>query len=304
MSRIYDALQRADLERKAAQETEASGIAEPFLDPVAEPQPLTSTGISLENIARRAWNPLVDYLPTLEDRGGSIEQFRGLRSQLYQFRNQGPLKTILVSSGMPAEGKSFVTANLAISLARNKHNSILLMDADLRRPSLQRILGAPQTPGLTEYLAGTADVSDILQRNLHPGIVAASPVCSIPDFAFIPAGACGDNSSELVANHRAGELIAALAQHFDWILIDTPPALAFADAVDLAHAADAVLLVARAASTPYDVAQRVQAAFSNSRILGFVLNAVTNAPRNTSYYYDYEETGGGSHRGKNQRQNG
>jgi Mrp family chromosome partitioning ATPase len=83
------------------------------------------------------------------------------------------------------------------------------------------------------------------------------------------------------------KLVAALAPHFDWILIDTPPALAFSDAIDLARAADAVLLVARGATTTYDVAQRAQAAFSNSRILGFVLNAVKNAPRNASYYYGY-----------------
>lgn len=305
MSRIYDALQRAELERKAAQDTEPAEIADPLVDTVVEEQPPVRDDISLEGVARQPWNPSMDYLPTLGDRGESIEQFRGLRSQIYQFRDQGPLKTILVSSGMPAEGKSFVVTNLAISLARNKNNRILLIDADLRGPSLHTVLGAPRTPGLTEYLAGTAEVSDILQRNQKPHFGEAGPARSIPSLAFIPAGAGGDNSSELVANHRIEELIATLAPHFDWILIDTPPALAFADAVDLAHAADAVLLVARAATTPYDVAQRVQAAFSNSRILGFVLNAVTDAPRNTSYYYyDYQDTGSGSHRGKDKRRKG
>ena len=299
MSRIYDALQRADLERKAAQETGTADTADPLLAPGVEELPTATADIGLENIALQPWNPSMDYLPTLGDRGESIEQFRGLRSQIYQFRDQGPLKTILVSSGMPAEGKSFVVTNLAISLARNKNNRILLIDADLRGPSLHSVLGAPKTPGLTEYLAGTAEANNILQRSQKPLAVEAGPARGIPNLTFIPAGAGGDNSSELVANHRIEELIATLAPHFDWILIDTPPALAFADAVDLAHAADAVLLVARAATTPYDVAQRVQAAFSNSRILGFVLNAVTDAPHNTSYYYyDYQDTGSGSHRGK------
>jgi capsular exopolysaccharide synthesis family protein len=305
MSRIYDALQRAELERKTAQDEEPAAIAEPRVNSVVEELPPVRDDISLEGIARLPWNPSMDYLPTLGDRGESIEQFRGLRSQIYQFRDQGPLKTILVSSGMPAEGKSFVVTNLAISLARNKNNHVLLIDADLRGPSLHTVLGAPRTPGLTEYLTGTAEVSDILQRNQKPHIGETSPARSIPNLTFIPAGAGGDNSSELVANHRIEELIATLAPHFDWILIDTPPALAFADAVDLAHAADAVLLVARSATTPYDVAQRVQAAFSNSRILGFVLNAVTDAPRNTSYYYyDYQDTGSGSHRGKDKRHKG
>jgi capsular exopolysaccharide synthesis family protein len=304
MSRIYDALQKADLERKTEQETEPTEIVEPFLASRVEKPPVKA-GLDLDGIALHPWNPVLDYLPTLGDRGESIEQFRGLRSQLYQLRDQSPLRTILVSSGMPAEGKSFIVANLAISLARNKNSSVLLIDADLRGPSLHTVLGAPQTPGLTEYLAGVAEAHDILQRNQNPHIVEGDFVRNIPNLTFIPAGAGGDNSSELVANHRIEELIATLAPHFDWILIDTPPALAFADAVDLAHAADAVLLVARAATTSYDAAQRTQAAFSNSRILGFALNAVRDVPRNTSYYYyDYQDTGSGSMRRKDKRKKG
>jgi capsular exopolysaccharide synthesis family protein len=287
MSRIYEALQRADLERKEAQEMEATKIAESFVAPGGEELPPVEDEVNPDNIALHPWNPSLSSLPTLGDRGESIEQFRGLRSQIYQFRDQGPLKTILVSSGMPAEGKTFVVANLAMSLARNENNRILLIDADLRGPSLHSILGAPKTPGVTEYLAEEAEIQDILQRNQNRRIIQAGSVRNIPNLTFIPAGAGGDNSSELAANHRIEKLVAALAPHFDWILIDTPPALAFSDAIDLARAADAVLLVARGATTTYDVAQRAQAAFSNSRILGFVLNAVKNAPRNASYYYGY-----------------
>jgi capsular exopolysaccharide synthesis family protein len=248
-------------------------------------------------------------LPTLADRGESIEQFRGLRSQIYQFLDQDPLKTILVSSGMPAEGKSFVVTNLAMSLARNKNHNVLLIDADLRKPSLHTILGAPNVPGLAEYLAGAAEVNDILQRNQNPSIVEVGGLRNIPNITFISGGVGGDNASELVANHRIEELIATLSPHFDWILVDSPPVLAFADAIDLARAADAVLLVARGATTPYDVAQRTQAAFSNSRILGFVLNAVKDAPHNSSYYYHYSsygknESAGELHGRKDKRRQG
>jgi len=107
------------------------------------------------------------------------------------------------------------------------------------------------------------------------------------NLTFIPSGKCSDNSSELVANHRIEELITAASPHFNWIVIDSPPVLAVTDAVELARAADAVLLVARGASTPYDVAQRALAAFGNSRVLGFVLNAVKRAPRRGSYSYNY-----------------
>jgi protein-tyrosine kinase len=306
MSRIYDALQRADIERQAAQGKDAAENAEPYFVSGSEDLPPIEAGVSLENTVLHSWKPSLVSLPTLGDRGEGIEQFRGLRSQIYQFRDQNPLKTILVSSGIPAEGKTFVAANLAVSLARNRNNTVLLIDADLRRPALHSILGAPSTPGLAEYLAGTAEVSDILQRNENPRVVEAGIMHAIPDLAFIPSGAGGDNSSELVANHRIEELVAALSPHFDWILIDSPPVLAFADAIDLARAADAVLLVARGAATPFDVAQRAQAAFANSRILGFVLNAVKDAPRRTSYYYDYDkqEAGSGSPKRKDKRRQG
>jgi capsular exopolysaccharide synthesis family protein len=306
MSRIYDALQRADLDRKAGQRTDIPRTAETFTVPGAEALPSIKAEVIIENIPQYSWKPSMDFLPTLGDRGENIEQFRGLRSQLYQYRDEIKLKTILVSSGMPAEGKTFVAANIAISLARNKNNKVLLIDGDLRSPSLHVILGAPDIPGLTEYLAGDSVPNNVMQQYQSTENIEEGLTRGIPNLTFIPAGAGGDNSSELVANHRIEELIAILAPHFDWILIDSPPVLAVADAIDLARAADAVLLVARGASTPFDVAQRAQAAFSNTRILGFVLNAVKDAPRNSaySYYYGYHESTGGTNKRKDKRQQG
>lgn len=294
MSRIYDALQRANLEGNAAPDASAAEIAQTFAHPGAEGFPPIHEEVLLENIERHPWNPSLRSLPTLGDRGESIEQFRSLRTQVYQFRDQAPLKTILVSSGMPAEGKTFVAANLAVSLARNKKSSVLLIDADLRKPTIHKILGAPNVAGLTEYLAGDASISEILQRNRDSRLVEDGHSFVIPEITLIPAGEGGDHSSELVANHRIEELIATVSPHFYWIVIDSPPVLAVADAIDLARTADAVLLVARATKTPYDVAQRAQAAFSSSRILGFVLNAVRNAPGGGSYYYYYGRKDAGS----------
>jgi capsular exopolysaccharide synthesis family protein len=165
----------------------------------------------------------------------------------------------------------------------------LLIDADLRRPTLHKLLGAPNVPGLSDYLAGTAELDAIMQRDLRAESAMDASQRSISNLTFIPSGKCDDNSSELVANHRIEELVATLSPCFDWILIDSPPVLAVTDAVELARAADAVLLVARGARTPYAVAQRTQATFSNSRILGFVLNDVKDAPRRGSYYYYYGE---------------
>src|ERR1035441_4072473 len=286
MSRIYEALQRADRERQAAQGSGVGQFTEPAVVNDAEEPPPASADALLEDIAQYRWKPSIPSFPTLADRGPGVEQFRSLRSRIYQARYEAPLKTILISSGMPAEGKTFVAANLAMSLARNSVNNILLIDGDLRRPTIHSLLGAPNAPGLSEYLAGTAELTEVMQRDRTAKQIGAGSVGGVANLTFIPSGICGDNSSELVANHRLEELIASVSAHFDWILIDSPPVLAVTDAVELSHAADAVLLIARGARTPYDVAQRAQAAFSSSRILGFVLNDVKEIPRRGYSYYD------------------
>ena len=287
MSRIYEALQRADRERQAAQGSGVGQFAEPAVVNDAEEPPPASADALLENIAQYRWKPSIPSFPTLADRGPGVEQFRSLRSRIYQARYEAPLKTILVSSGMPAEGKTFVAANLAMSLARNSVNNILLIDGDLRRPTLHNLLGAPNTSGLSDYLAGNAELIDIMQRDLRPETAENASVDRVSNLTFIPSGNCGDNASELVANHRIEELIATVSPHFNWILIDSAPVLAVTDAVELARAADAVLLIARGARTPYDVAQHAQTAFVSSRILGFVLNDTKDIPRRGSYYSSY-----------------
>ena len=306
MSRIYEALQRAELERKSAQELEVLQVAVPeFVSGIEEP-PVARDVVVLGNIAQHAWEPSLSLFPTLAERGASVEQFRSLRSRVQQARYEAPLKTILISSGRRAEGKTFVATNLAMSLARNSTNHILLIDGDLRRPTIHSLLGAPNTPGLSEYLAGTAELNDIMQRDRGPRTIESTAARSLSNLTFIPAGKCSDNSSELVANHRIEKLISTLSPHFDWILIDSPPVLVVTDAVELARAADAVLLVARAASTPFDLAQHAQAAFGNSRILGFVLNDVKDTPSTGPYYYYGvgEEAGEGASRGKDKRRKG
>ena len=203
MSHIYEALQRADLERKVAQESGPKHVAEPiFAAPRIEEPTAAKAELAFDDVAQHLWKPSLISFPTLAERGAGVEQFRSLRSRLYQARYEAPLKTILVASGMPSEGKSFVAANLAMSLARNSVNNILLIDADLRRPTLHNMLGAPDTPGLSEYLGGSAEMFDILQRNRGFKAAELTSMNSFSNLTFISAGKCGDNASELMANHR------------------------------------------------------------------------------------------------------
>jgi len=305
MSRIHEALQRAYLERGKTPTSGEIQVVEPpsasrfdgppstsrFDEPVSTPSfeepPAPRAEFAPENIAERTWNPSVMSLPTLGDRGAGVEQFRSLRSHIYQARYEAPLKTILIASGMPSEGKSFIAANLAVSLARNSIHNILLIDGDLRRPTLHDLLGAPNSPGLSDYLDGRAGLADIIQRGRAPKNAENGVTSKIANLSFIASGGYQDNSSELLSNHHMEELVASVSSNFDWIVIDAPPVLPVTDAVELARAADAVLLVARGARTTYEVAQRTKAAFSSTRTLGFVLNDVKDTPRSGSYNYNY-----------------
>lgn len=286
MNRIYDTPHKSDHEYNEEPVLEGSTEQDPAVLSDIEELPIVDVPLSFEAIAHHTWSTSAAILPTLADRGIGVEQFRSLRSRIYQARREAGLRTILVSSGMPSEGKSFVTANLAVSLARNGGNRVLLIDGDLRRPALHNLLGAPESPGLSEYLMGRADLPAVMQRMRKVSTVMSVGFASLSNLIFIPAGECSDISSELVGHHRLGELIATVSPHFDWILIDSPPVLAVTDAVELSRVADAVLLIARGERTPYQVAQRAQAAFSNSRILGFVLNDVKEISQRT-YYYGY-----------------
>lgn len=303
MSNIFEALQRAELERNAAMASVSDRGAEPSAVQVDEApiDPKAPEHFTLESIRQNSWRPQYSGFPTLDDRGPELEQFRGLRTQVLQSRAESPMKSILVSSGSPSEGKSFIVANLAVALTRGSSNNVLLIDGDLRRPTQHTLFGAPNEIGLAEYFAGTANAKDVLQRAALAGPGQARRKFDLPNLTLITAGKCGSSSSELVNIPRMEQLIAEVSPLFDWILIDSPPVLAVTDAVDLATSADAILLVARGGKTTYAVAQKAQAAFAASRILGFVLNDLKDAPNPDSYNYYYGSEAVGEHGKKRER---
>jgi protein-tyrosine kinase len=294
MSRIHEALQKAEQERKSAQpgELSASELAIPVLPgeapaapiPAAvEPQPSTLRPSRMESgiagCALAPWKPDSNsmlFFDSSKHYEVGMEEFRTLRSRLFQIREKRPLKVVMVGSALPGEGKSFVAANLAQAIARQHGRRVLLIDCDLRRASLHECLGARVTPGMTDYLHGTADEYAVMQRGPLDGLF------------FIPRGTEAANPAELIANGRCKTLLQQLAPHFDWIVIDSPPAVPVADASMLAEFCDGVLLVVRAGSTPFEQAQRAAREFRDKAILGVVLNQATSASGyNGSYYKGY-----------------
>jgi capsular exopolysaccharide synthesis family protein len=191
-----------------------------------------------------------------------------------------PLKIVLVTSAMPAEGKTFICANLAHAFVRQHERRILLVDADLRWSRLHSLLGAPPEPGLSDYLRGEAGLEEILQRGPQDNLY------------LIPGGKAVQNPAELLAGGKLKELLDQMAPLFDWVLLDAPPAGPLSDPSIIADWCDGTLLVVQSGTTPYDVAQRVTEELREKRLLGVVLNRAEPAEAGGGYYGDYSGYGG------------
>ncbi len=205
------------------------------------------------------------------------EAFRALRTALLLSQADHPPQVILVTSALPREGKTTAAANLAVTLAQLGDRT-LLIDADLRKPGVGRLLnlGSGKYAGLSSYLAGVSSLDLVTIQ--HP---------AIPNLSAIPTGPLPPNPADLLSSHKLTDAIAELRTKFKFIVIDSPPIMAATDAVILSVKADGVLLVVRSGETPKEAFTRTRDLLLSVKchILGVVLNAVdSTAP---DYYYSY-----------------
>lgn len=203
------------------------------------------------------------------------EAYKTLRTNVRFFlRNKG-CKRISVTSAVAGEGKSITLLNLAISVAEDGHK-VLLIDADLRRPALARLLVEKATPGLSNVLAGLETVEESIRKDMYPNL----------DVLF--SGDVPPNPSELLGSDKMRELIEELSQRYDYILVDTPPVNVVSDASIVTNLLDGVLLLVRQGSSTKDSVKRAVANLELTGIkpLGFVLNGV-DLSRGKSYGYGY-----------------
>ena len=285
MNTNYQELLRTELNRIAAGEQPTPDFSEKASEAVQiEYQPkqmLFATGTPSE-AQEMPWDAHAQDLPTLQQRTSTAEQFRRLRSRLIEFRSVRPLKVVLVSSASPQEGKSFITANLAVALSHHRGTRVLLIDGDMRRYTLHNYLGTVARPGLADFLSGAAQPWEVMQKadaatiSAHPGLA---------QLTFIAGGGLTDQVADLSHDSRFGDLLNYARPLFDWILVDSSPVTLVSDAVSLARYCDGVLLVVRAGMTRYQDAQKAQAELQASTLLGVVLNAVEE--RNIPAYYGY-----------------
>jgi protein-tyrosine kinase len=288
MSRIHDALKRAEQERATSMGTHVDPILEqPEVDSVPMPPlqgPRTSgipmgADLNYETLLARCpqtnWNPDPTTMLFFQDDGNRVgaEEFRTLRSRLYQIREKMPLKRLLVTSALPKEGKSFVAANLGQVLVRQHGRRALVIDADLRNPGMHRHLGTQSTPGLSDYLLGECDEFAALQRG------------PMENLFFLPAGHIVARAPELLANGRLKLLLQRIEPLFDWIILDSSPVIPVSDSTLVANVCDGVLMVVRSNETPSDLARRARAEFPDKLLLGVVLNGTSHDKTGQSKYY-------------------
>jgi capsular exopolysaccharide synthesis family protein len=294
MSRIHEALKRAEQERATrGGHSISSGDSSSFLQEMALPSTAAfasavdagSSFVEADAVLARCpkldWKPDTSVMLFMNGTDGArgTEEYRTLRSRLYHLREKTALKKVLVTSALPKEGKSFTAANLAQVLVRQHGRRVLLIDADLRRPRLHMMLGTTAGPGLSEYLLGDADEFSIMQRG------------QVENLFFIAGGAAIENPAELIGNGRVKTLLDRVEPLFDWVVVDSPPAVPVSDASVLAKACDGVLLVVRSNSTPADVARKARQEFPEESLVGIVLNGTSDeaVPYARYYYETYEK---------------
>jgi capsular exopolysaccharide synthesis family protein len=203
----------------------------------------------------------------------AAEAFRLLAVRLRHLRRERPLKKVLITSTLPEEGKSFSSANLACALALNAQERILLIEGDVRHPSLWQIFGVAKMPGLCEYMRDGRSLSSCVYRLDTAGIW------------FLPAGSAQGDPLEIIQSPKMNLAMGQLAQWFDWIVIDSPPALPLADTTTLARLVDGILLVTRRGTTRKRKLQKGMDTLEPEKLIGVLLNSSDGASDSDYYYY-------------------
>ncbi|MGJ5813859.1 CpsD/CapB family tyrosine-protein kinase [Paludibaculum fermentans] len=210
-----------------------------------------------------------------EPRSPGADRFRLLRMRLRELRGLVKLQTLAITSPLPQDGKSTVALNLATTLAEGGKRTVLLVEADLHRPSLAHSLGVAARPGLSECL----------ESGLNP-LAAISRIEPL-GWYLLQAGTPEANPTELLQAAPFPGILEQLAPHFDWILFDTPPVAPLTDALSVARYVDATLLVIRASRTPCSAVDDALALLGPKRVAAIVLNAAEGLNKLYDKYSSY-----------------
>jgi capsular exopolysaccharide synthesis family protein len=203
------------------------------------------------------------------------EAYKTLRTNVRFSLRNGQCKKFCITSGAPGEGKSITVLNLAISLAETG-DKVLLIDADMRRPAQASLLDKQASPGLSDVLAGIAVCEEAIHKEEYPNL------------DVMLSGEVPPNPSELLGSERMGQMIEEMAEHYDYILIDTPPVNVVSDACIIANLLDGVLLLVRKDRARKDDIKRALSSLrlTGAKVLGYIFNGVILDSGKSYKYYN------------------
>lgn len=301
MSQIFDALQRTEAKRSGVEPAKLTSAVELLESAERQAVQVPIDGERWEDDQSAAGNadqtgkpgvgqwaqfPVVQVMVAPQSKLVCItdadslaaEKFRFLGVRLRHLQLKRPLKRLLITSSMPEEGKSMIAANLACTLARKRQQKVLLLEGDLRRPTLAKRFGLGRTPGLSELLQGEP--------------CTAMNICHLESLGLciLPAGSPSRTPLELIQSRKLSILMDQLGAWFDWIVIDSPPVMPLGDTSVWMRLADGILLVTRPGNTARRQLQRGLEAIEQPKLLGAVLNGSTDAGLSDYYHHYGQET--------------
>lgn len=271
MSRIHEALRKSERENRR----EEPAVPEPakpaqILTSAPPTQPL---GLASTPAATVRVTPAAHLVALSDPMSLGAEKFRVLATRIENLRKDGGLKSLQVTSGSSNEGKSLVSANLAFTLARRASSKVLLIEGDLRKPTLASMFGLDEAQGLGQWWSKSdAEIAQfICQLNGMP-------------LWLLAAGKAQDQPSDILQSARFGKAFAQLARWFDWIVVDSTPLLPMADVNLWSRWVDGTLLVVREGVAPVSALRKGLAGLDNAKLLGVVLNEASEFDQ--ANYYD------------------
>jgi capsular exopolysaccharide synthesis family protein len=241
----------------------APRLQSPTFEPASTPWTAAATAAALEDAEIATTTPTLDprLIAALAPQAPAAERYRLLRTRIKRAENGRNVRAIVITSPAKGDGKSLTAANLALTMAQEFHQRVLLLDADLRRPSIASLFAIAESPGLSDVLLGLHDVERAL---VH-----------LPDqhLTVLPAGSPAAQPAELLGSAAMRRTLDALRTRFDRILIDLPPVAPLADVHVVSPLADGLLMVVRAGITPKPAIERALSGLDMGKVLGLVLNA-------------------------------
>jgi capsular exopolysaccharide synthesis family protein len=203
----------------------------------------------------------------------AVEAYGSLRTRVMKLQGSKGIRSLMLTSSVPSEGKTLTSLNLAVSCAKIHNLRILLVDGDLRSRGLSRLLKVPEGPGLSDLLGGKITADKAVLPTEHENLFV------------LGAGSLNGQPSELFAGHLWPEFVAWASQGYGIVIVDAPPIHSLSDAELISAGCDGVLMVVRALSTPREMAQKCVSRFDKRKLIGIVFNGLPSSPESDYGYY-------------------